>query len=249
MAQSDITIDALDKVGKEDAEYLVSLVRSVPGFPKEGIIFRDFMPVLADAKGLRILLNALEQALPVPPSEFDSIAGLESRGFLFGPAMAAHLGKGFIAVRKAGKLPPETIGESYDLEYGTASVEIETTAVSKGERVLIVDDLIATGGTAKAATDLIEKAGGICLDEAFGKQSIENLIKLNPDVIVVINRTDSPAQEKIDSLKANPSLASVPAVANDRFVSLDYVDFYGGNYETIDTIEHLAQGFYPDLFQ
>ena len=160
MAQSDITIDALDKVGKEDAEYLVSLVRSVPGFPKEGIIFRDFMPVLADAKGLRILLNALEQALPVPPSEFDSIAGLESRGFLIGPAMAAHLGKGFIAVRKAGKLPPETIGESYDLEYGTASVEIETTAVSKGERVLIVDDLIATGGTAKAATDLIEKAGG-----------------------------------------------------------------------------------------
>lgn len=97
--------------------------------------------------------------------------------------------------------------------------------------------------------DLIEKAGGICLDEAFGKQSIENLIKLNPDVIVVINRTDSPAQEKIDSLKANPSLASVPAVANDRFVSLDYVDFYGGNYETIDAIEHLAQGFYPDLFQ
>lgn len=93
MAQSDITIDALDKVGKEDAEYLVSLVRSVPGFPKEGIIFRDFMPVLADAKGLRILLNALEQALPVPPSEFDSIAGLESRGFLFGPAMAAHLAK------------------------------------------------------------------------------------------------------------------------------------------------------------
>ena len=126
MAQSDITIDALDKVGKDDAEYLVSLVRSVPGFPKEGIIFRDFMPVLADAKGLRILLNALEQALPVPPSEFDSIAGLESRGFLFGPAMAAHLGKGFIAVRKAGKLPP----------------------------------VIATGGTAKAATDLIEKAGG-----------------------------------------------------------------------------------------
>ena len=167
MAQSDITIDALDKVGKEDAEYLVSLVRSVPGFPKEGIIFRDFMPVLADAKGLRILLNALEQALPVPPSEFDSIAGLESRGFLFGPAMAAHLGKGFIAVRKADKLPPETIGESYDLEYGTASVEIETTAVSKGERVLIVDDLIATGGTAKAATDLIEKAGGTVVGFSF----------------------------------------------------------------------------------
>ena len=165
MAQSDITIDALSKVGQQDAEYLVSLVRSVPGFPKEGIIFRDFMPVLADPKGLKILLKALEEALPVSPSEFDSIAGLESRGFLFGPAMAAHLGKGFIAVRKAGKLPPETIGESYDLEYGTASVE--TDAVQAGKRVLIVDDLIATGGTAKAATDLIEKAGGTVVGFSF----------------------------------------------------------------------------------
>ena len=91
--------------------------------------------MLADPKGLKILLKALEEALPVSPSEFDSIAGLESRGFLFGPAMAAHLGKGFIAVRKAGKLPPETIGESYDLEYGTASVEIETDAVQAGKRV------------------------------------------------------------------------------------------------------------------
>lgn len=102
MAQSDITIDALSKVGQQDAEYLVSLVRSVPGFPKEGIIFRDFMPVLADPKGLKILLKALEEALPVSPSEFDSIAGLESRGFL-SARMAAPLGKGFIAVRKAGK--------------------------------------------------------------------------------------------------------------------------------------------------
>ena len=147
MAQSDITIDALDKVGRQDAEYLVSLVRSIPGFPKEGIIFRDFIPVFADPKGLRILLEALEAALPVPAGEFDSIAGLESRGFLFGPALAARMGKGFIAVRKAGKLPPETIGESYDLEYGSARVEIETDAVQAGERVLIVDDLIATGGT------------------------------------------------------------------------------------------------------
>lgn len=167
MAQSDITIEALDKVGRRDAEYLVSLIRSVPGFPKEGIIFRDFMPVLADPKGLRILLNAVERALPVDPDEFDSIAGLESRGFLFGPALAAHLGKGFVVIRKAGKLPPETIGESYDLEYGTASVEIETSAISQGERVLIVDDLIATGGTARAGADLIEKAGGVVAGFSF----------------------------------------------------------------------------------
>ena len=160
MAQSDITIDALSKVGQQDAEYLVSLVRSVPGFPKEGIIFRDFMPVLADPKGLKILLKALEEALPVSPSEFDSIAGLESRGFLFGPAMAAHLGKGFIAVRKAGKLPPETIGESYDLEYGSATLEMHKDSIRPGMKVFLVDDLVATGGTTAAIIKMVEKLGG-----------------------------------------------------------------------------------------
>ncbi|WP_278587828.1 adenine phosphoribosyltransferase, partial [Bifidobacterium scardovii] len=156
---SDITITQLDRIGREQAQYLVSRIRSVPGFPKEGIIFRDFMPVLADPKALRLLMEGLEAALPVPADSFDAVAGLEARGFLFGPALAAHLGKGFLAIRKAGKLPPDTIAESYDLEYGTASVEIETDLVRPGERVLIVDDLIATGGTAKAAADLIRQAG------------------------------------------------------------------------------------------
>lgn len=157
---SDITIAQLDRIGQEQAQYLVSRIRSVPGFPKEGIIFRDFMPVLADPKALRLLMEGLEAALPVPADSFDAVAGLEARGFLFGPALAAHLGKGFLAIRKAGKLPPDTIAESYDLEYGTASVEIETDLVRPGERVLVVDDLIATGGTAKAAADLIRQAGG-----------------------------------------------------------------------------------------
>lgn len=159
-AQSDIRINQLKLVGEQNADHVVSLIRSIPGFPKEGIVFRDFMPVLADAKGLAILLDALEAALPVPADRFDAIAGLEARGFLFGPALAARLGKGFIAIRKAGKLPPETVSEDYALEYGTASIEVESAIITPGERVLVVDDLIATGGTAKAAADLIERCGG-----------------------------------------------------------------------------------------
>ncbi|WP_055427251.1 adenine phosphoribosyltransferase [Bifidobacterium aesculapii] len=180
MVDSDIVIRDLAKVGSADAQYLVSLIRSVPGFPKQGIIFRDFMPVLADPRGLDILMRAIEAALPLPAEGFDAIAGLESRGFLFGPTLAHHLGKGFIAIRKAGKLPPETIGESYDLEYGTASVEIETDAVKDGQRVLIVDDLIATGGTAKAGADLIAKAGGTVVGFSFvmGLDGLDGLDKL-----------------------------------------------------------------------
>lgn len=177
---SDITIAQLDRIGRDQAEYLVSRIRSVPGFPKEGIIFRDFMPVLADAKALRLLLEAFEAALPVPADSFDAVAGLEARGFLFGPALAAHLGKGFIAIRKAGKLPPETISESYDLEYGTAAVEIETGLVAPGERVLIVDDLIATGGTAQAAAELIRQAGGEVVGFSFAMalEGLDGLDKL-----------------------------------------------------------------------
>ncbi|HAK72016.1 adenine phosphoribosyltransferase [Bifidobacterium sp. UBA6881] len=160
MATSDITLSGLKKIDAEDAEYLISKINTIPGFPKEGILFRDFMPVLADAKAFGILMDALERTLPVDVDDFDMIAGLEARGFLFGPALAARLGKGFIAVRKAGKLPPPTVSESYDLEYGQAVVEIETDAVRQGTRVLIVDDLIATGGTANAARALIEKRGG-----------------------------------------------------------------------------------------
>lgn len=167
MTQSDITITELGKVGAEDAQYMASLIRTIPGFPKKGVMFRDFIPVLADSRGFSILMKALETALPVPADSFDYIAGLEARGFLIGPPLAARLGKRFLAVRKAGKLPPETIGESYSLEYGEAKVEIEKDAIQPGDKVLIVDDLIATGGTAKAAADLISKAGGQVVGFSF----------------------------------------------------------------------------------
>jgi len=180
MTQSDITIERLADVGAGDAAYLVSKIRTIPGFPKEGIKFRDFMPVLADGKGLRILMKALQASLPVTEDSFDAVAGLEARGFLFGPALAAMLGKGFIAIRKAGKLPPETLAEEYDLEYGTEKVEIETSAIRPGDRVLIVDDLIATGGTAKAAMDLVEAAGGTVVGFSFvmGLRGLDGLDKL-----------------------------------------------------------------------
>lgn len=159
MTTTDIVVKTLKTVSNEDSAYLASLIRTVPGFPNPNIIFRDFLPIFADAKGSRILIDSLIDALPVPVDSIDIIAGLEARGFLFGPLLAERLGKGFLAVRKAGKLPPPVITESYMLEYGQASIEIERDAIKPGQSVLIVDDLIATGGTAKAAANIIERAG------------------------------------------------------------------------------------------
>jgi adenine phosphoribosyltransferase len=156
----DISIQQLSTVGSEDAQYVISLIRSVVDFPNKGILFRDFLPVLADSSGLSIINKAMLNALPVSADEFDAVAGLEARGFLLGPQMAASLNKGFIALRKSGKLPPETLSQSYSLEYGSATIEMEKDALRGNERVLIVDDLIATGGSAAAAAQLIERAGG-----------------------------------------------------------------------------------------
>ncbi|MBW3088119.1 adenine phosphoribosyltransferase [Bifidobacterium sp. 82T24] len=164
---SDITVAQLSVVGQDNADYLLSLIRTIPGFPKEGINFRDFMPVLADAKGLSILIDALAKALPVSVDDFDAIAGLESRGFLIGAPLAVRLNKGFVAIRKAGKLPPPTKRVDYALEYGTAAIEVEDQAIRQGERVLVVDDLIATGGTAAAAEKLIEEHGATVAGFSF----------------------------------------------------------------------------------
>ena len=167
MTTTDITPKSLKTVSKEDTEYLASLIRTVPGFPSPNIIFRDFLPIFSDARASRILVDSLVDALPVPADSIDLIAGLEARGFLFGPLLASRLGKGFLAVRKAGKLPPPVISESYMLEYGQASIEIEHDVIKPGQRVLIVDDLIATGGTAKAAANIINQAKGIVVGFSF----------------------------------------------------------------------------------
>ena len=144
---------------------LEDCVTTIPDFPKPGIMFRDITTIISDPEGFKMAVDQLCDM--VKGMDIDIVVGSESRGFIFGAPVAYALGKGFVMARKKGKLPRETISETYDLEYGTASVEIETDAVQAGKRVLIVDDLIATGGTAKAATDLIEKAGGTVAGFSF----------------------------------------------------------------------------------
>ena len=133
-------------------------VRSIPDFPEEGIIFRDVTSVLQDADGLQLAID--EMAKLLEGVECDVIAGAESRGFIFGMPLAYLLKKPFVLVRKAGKLPCETISKTYDLEYGTATIEIHKDAIKPGQKVVLIDDLIATGGTMKAAAELVEELGG-----------------------------------------------------------------------------------------
>ena len=134
-------------------------IRSIPDFPEEGIIFRDVTSVLQDADGLQLAIDELVKKLE--GVEFDVLAGTESRGFIFGMPIAYLLHKPFVLVRKAGKLPCETISKTYDLEYGTATIEIHKDAIKPGQKVVLIDDLIATGGTMKAAAELVEELGGI----------------------------------------------------------------------------------------
>ena len=133
-------------------------VRTIPNFPEEGIMFRDVTSVIQDAEGLQLAIDEMVKLLD--GVECDVIAGAESRGFVFGMPIAYLLKKPFVMVRKAGKLPCETVSKTYDLEYGTATIEIHKDAVKPGQKVVLVDDLIATGGTMKAAAELVEELGG-----------------------------------------------------------------------------------------
>lgn len=137
---------------------LNTLIRDVENFPKEGILFKDITPLLQDAKGLQESIDKMAES--VQDVDFDIVIGPESRGFIFGVPLAYKLKKGFVPVRKPGKLPYETIGQSYDLEYGSNTIEMHIDAIKPGQKVIIADDLLATGGTTKAIVDLVEKLGG-----------------------------------------------------------------------------------------
>lgn len=142
-----------------------SKIRTVPHYPKQGIQFRDITTLLKDPAGFHATIDELAQRYK--DMRLDKIAGIEARGFIFGAALAYALNKGFVPIRKKGKLPAETIGHDYALEYGTDRIEIHTDAILTDEKVLLVDDLIATGGTAEAACVLIEKMGGKIVECCF----------------------------------------------------------------------------------
>jgi adenine phosphoribosyltransferase len=137
---------------------LKAKIRHVPDFPKAGILFYDITTLLQDREGFRLAIDAV--AMPFRDRAIDVVVGIESRGFIFGAAVADRIGSGFCPVRKPGKLPSRTIRTSYSLEYGSDSLEMHADAVSDGQRVLIVDDLLATGGTARATLDLVKQLGG-----------------------------------------------------------------------------------------
>lgn len=144
---------------------IAKLIRTIPHYPKEGIMFRDITTLLKDPEGFKTTVNMLVAKYKDAP--IDYIAGIEARGFILGSALAFALGKGFIPVRKKGKLPGKTITQSYDLEYGSDTIEIHDDALHRGASVLLIDDLIATGGTAIGAITLIEKVGGKIYETAF----------------------------------------------------------------------------------
>jgi adenine phosphoribosyltransferase len=152
-------------MGDSLEDYFKSFVREIADFPKPGIGFKDVTPLLLDPEAMRRVCVIFEKAFP--SESFDLVIGPESRGFIFGVALATHLKKGFVPVRKAGKLPGPTYKVSYALEYGQDALEIHQDAIKEGDRVLIVDDLLATGGTISACLELVGRCGGVAVGSAF----------------------------------------------------------------------------------
>lgn len=160
-------------------EYLRSAMRIIEGFPAEGISYKDITTVLSDPKALRLMVEELSDALG--GIEYDYVLGVEARGFICGSMVAVHNGKGFLMARKPGKLPGRLIRQEYDLEYGSTAIEIDVDSIPDGARIVVMDDLLATGGTAGAACQLVEKAGGVVaaveflteLEDLGGRKALE----------------------------------------------------------------------------
>lgn len=166
---------------------LEEYIRSIPNFPEEGIIFRDITTVLQDKEGLHLAINKMQEKLE--EVDFDVIVAPESRGFIFGMPIAYNMKKSFVPVRKKGKLPADTIEISYDLEYGKATIEIHKDSIKQGQKVVIIDDLIATGGTLEAITRLVERLGGevvkiCCLLELQGLNGRKKLNNYNVESVI-----------------------------------------------------------------
>ncbi len=162
-------------------------ITSIPDFPQPGIIFRDITSVISSAEGLKLAIDSMTELLE--GVEFDALGGLESRGFLFGMPIAYNLNKPFLPIRKKGKLPRETVEATYDLEYGTATIEMHRDDVKPGMKIVLIDDLIATGGTLEAAARLVETLGGevvkiVCLLELKGLNGRAKIAKYPVDTVV-----------------------------------------------------------------
>lgn len=162
-------------------------VRTIPDFPEEGIMFRDITTVIESPDGFRLAIDEMKKRLE--NVDFDVIAGAESRGFIFGAPLAYALGKGFVLIRKKGKLPCKTVSMSYDLEYGSAEIEMHEDSIKPGQKVVVVDDLIATGGTVEAAIKLIEQLGGdvvkvLFLMELAGLEGKKRLANYDVEAVV-----------------------------------------------------------------
>ena len=169
---------------KDLKDYIIS----IPDFPEKGIIFRDITGILQDSDGVQLSINTLQSFLE--DVDFDIIAGAESRGFIFGMPIAYNMKKPFASIRKAGKLPRETVQAEYDLEYGSAVIEMHTDAVKPGDKVVLIDDLLATGGTMEASAELVEKLGGevvkmIFVIELAGLKGREKLAKYDIDSAII----------------------------------------------------------------
>lgn len=171
---------------KKDKDFLNSLIRTIPDFPEKGILFRDITTALKDKKGLELIIEDFSKRYK--DKGIDYVLGADARGFIFGAAIAYNIGAGFIPARKKGKLPYDTIQVEYELEYGTNSLEVHKDAFNKGDKVLIVDDLLATGGTARAMVDLVDKLGAKVYELAFliELKDLDGRSKLNDNKVYSI---------------------------------------------------------------